>query len=64
MFEAVGGEISCPAQVVAAPLLVVVEGGKVPDAEVAVTSALDTKRVEEEVVTGRLVEQFCWIRLY
>lgn len=52
--------ISCPAHVVdAAPPLVVVEGGKVPDAEVAVTSALDTKRVEEEVVTGRLVEQFC-----
>lgn len=58
--------MSCPAHVVeaAAPLLVVVEGDRVPDAEVAVTSALDTKRVEEEVVTGRLVEQFCWIRLY
>jgi hypothetical protein len=61
MFEAAGGLISCPAQVVVAAPLVVVG---VPDAEVDVISALDTKRVEEEVVTGRLVEQFFWIRLY
>jgi hypothetical protein len=53
-----GGVITCSAHVVAAT------GGELAVVEGTLVVEAGRESVDAEVVTGRLVEQFCWIFSY